>query len=90
MPLIEIVTDSNGMPFDEVARARMIMASVGDAPTIEETAASAASWLMPPERRVVTSQPSPPEGDLSLTDAQKRLAASYAAVPAWLVPPRAA
>ena len=51
MPTIEFRTDANGMGFDEVARARMILASVGkgDAPTVEETVIGAMSWLPPPE-----------------------------------------
>ena len=93
MPMIEVVTDRDGRPFDELARARMILASVGDdTPDVEATAASAASWLMPPARpeRSADLSTSTPDADLSITDAQKRLAASYAAVPAWLSPTRAA
>ena len=70
------------------------MASVGDAPDLEASWQGATSWLMPPERTLETSPPSPPsadlstsppKGDLTISDAQKRLAASYSAVPSWLL-----
>ena len=38
MPLIEIRTTADAMPLDEIARARLVMAALGDAPELE------ASW----------------------------------------------
>lgn len=82
MPMIEIRMTADAMPLDEVERARMIMASVGDAPDLEATMASAASWLLPPAKpEPVSSAVDTPEP----TDAEKRLAQAYAAVPSWLL-----
>ena len=75
------------MGFDEVARARMILASVGkgDAPTVEETVIGAMSWLLPPERpQPVVAAAAPAES--TPTDAEQRLASVHSAVSAWLLP----
>ncbi len=91
MPLIEIRTTADAMPLDEIARARLVMAALGDAPELEASWQGATSWLMPPARPDVKGDhPSAPDGGSPITDAERRLAQAYSAVPSWLVPPRAA
>ena len=89
MPMISIKTTADAQPWTELERAKVIMASVGDDPDLEASWQGATSWLMPPpkpepETATNVALPEP------TTDAERRLAASYAAVPAWICPPRAA
>ena len=84
MPMISIATDANAMPLDEVARARIVMAALGDTPIVEETAQSACSWLLSPAKPAPESFARADNSDAEATAAQRRLAASNA--PTWLVP----
>ena len=89
---IQFMTTADAQPWTPVERAKVILAALGDAPDLEATIESAASWLLPPAKpEPVGGSPDTAPGQGSLTtDAERRLASVHSAVPAWLLPPGAA